>query len=63
MAVNPGNLDLPREPGVYLFKNNSKKVLYVGKATEISVRVRSYFSTNPDRLMIPKLIEEAEEAK
>jgi len=60
MAVVLGNLDLPREPGVYIFKNKSKKVLYVGKATEISTRVRSYFSSNPDRLMIPKLIEKSD---
>ncbi len=59
MAINLEDLDLPREPGVYLFKNKSKKVLYVGKATNISNRVRSYFSSNPDRLMIPKLIEKA----
>jgi len=59
MAINPVELELPREPGVYLFKNKSKKVLYVGKATEIKSRVKSYFSANPDRLMIPKLIEKS----
>tara|TARA_B100001559_G_C16503028_1_gene624349 strand:+ start:1999 stop:3729 length:1731 start_codon:yes stop_codon:yes gene_type:complete len=60
MALEPQKLDLPREPGVYLFKNKSKKVLYVGKATDISSRVKSYFSPNPDRLMIPKLVENSE---
>jgi len=60
MAIDPVNLELPREPGVYLFKNKSKKVLYVGKATEIKTRVKSYFSSNPDRLMIPKLIEKSD---
>lgn len=60
MAIDPVNLELPREPGVYLFKNKSKKVLYVGKATEIKSRVKSYFSSNPDRLMIPKLIEKSD---
>lgn len=59
MAINLENLLLPREPGIYLFKNKTKKVLYVGKATNIHDRVRSYFSSNPDRLMIPKLIEKA----
>lgn len=59
MAIDPLRLDLPREPGVYLFKNKSKKVLYVGKATDIKSRVRSYFSPNPDRIMIPKLIEKS----
>jgi excinuclease ABC subunit C len=39
-------LDLPDVPGVYLFtygKGKSKKVLYVGKATSLRDRVRSYF--------------------
>ena len=57
MGLESQNLDLPREPGVYLFKNKLKKVLYVGKATDINRRVKSYFSPNPDRLMIPKLVE------
>ena len=60
MGLELQNLDLPREPGVYLFKNKLKKVLYVGKATDINSRVKSYFSPNPDRLMIPKLVESSE---
>ena len=34
--------DLPDAPGVYLFKKG-RKVLYVGKATSLRDRVRSYF--------------------
>src|SRR4051812_4577834 len=34
--------DLPDCPGVYLFKQG-RKVLYVGKATSLRDRVRSYF--------------------
>jgi excinuclease ABC subunit C len=34
---------LPTKPGVYLFKDESGKVLYVGKAASIRQRVRSYF--------------------
>ena len=37
MAVEKGSLDLPRKPGVYLFRNNDGRVMYVGKATEIRV--------------------------
>lgn len=34
---------LPKEPGVYLFKDESGRVLYVGKAVNLASRVRSYF--------------------
>ena len=39
---------LPRKPGVYLFKDNKGKTLYIGKAKVLTNRVRSYFhkSTN-----------------
>ncbi len=37
---------LPDSPGVYLFKNNSGKILYIGKATSLRSRVKSYFAQN-----------------
>ena len=34
---------LPNNPGVYQFKNDKGKVIYVGKAINLKNRVRSYF--------------------
>ena len=38
--------NLPDAPGVYLFRDNTKKILYIGKATSLRDRVRSYFSND-----------------
>lgn len=35
--------DLPRRPGVYMFKDRDGTVFYVGKANNLRSRVRSYF--------------------
>src|SRR5437588_12727377 len=35
---------LPLGPGVYLYKDLGGKVIYVGKAKSLRLRVRSYFS-------------------
>ena len=39
---------LPTKPGVYLHKDASSKILYVGKAKNLRNRVRSYFQRKPD---------------
>ncbi|MFQ5512486.1 MAG: excinuclease ABC subunit UvrC [Candidatus Krumholzibacteriia bacterium] len=39
---------LPREPGVYLFKDDKGRIIYVGKAKELRTRVRSYFREGGD---------------
>jgi excinuclease ABC subunit C len=40
--------NVPREPGVYLFKDRSGKVLYIGKAKNLNKRIHSYFSKGKD---------------
>ncbi len=35
---------LPAKPGVYIFKDNQGKVIYVGKAASLRNRMRAYFS-------------------
>jgi DNA polymerase-3 subunit epsilon len=49
---------LPRAPGVYLFRDGDGRVLYVGKATNLRTRVRSYFSGD-SRRKIGTLLREA----
>lgn len=47
---------LPRGPGVYLFTGVGGEVLYVGKASNLRQRVRSYFSTGETRRKIGALL-------
>jgi DNA polymerase III subunit epsilon len=48
---------LPRKPGVYIFRDRDGRVLYVGKATNLRARVRSYFASD-DRRKVPQLLRE-----
>jgi excinuclease ABC subunit C len=52
--------NLPLKPGVYQFKNDLNKVIYIGKAINLRNRVRSYFqdraALNPkNRMLVSKI--------
>jgi excinuclease UvrABC nuclease subunit len=46
---------LPDVPGVYFFLSKELEILYIGKATSLRDRVRSYFSTDIDATRGPKI--------
>jgi len=48
--------DVPREPGVYLFKDEAGDILYIGKARNLRLRVQSYFTNNDKPPKTRKLI-------
>lgn len=48
---------LPREPGIYLFKDGAGTVLYVGKAKSLRERVRGYFQPGGDGRLFVRFIE------
>jgi DNA polymerase-3 subunit epsilon len=50
---------LPRQAGVYLFRDGEGRTLYVGKASNLRARVRSYFSSD-DRRKVAQLLREVE---
>ncbi len=54
-------LNLPDEPGVYFWKKG-KEVLYVGKATSLRSRVRSYFSKDLAFARSPLIVAMVEKA-
>lgn len=41
--------DLPKEPGVYFYKDKSGEIIYVGKAAVLRNRVRQYFQKSRGR--------------
>ncbi|MGZ3441918.1 MAG: excinuclease ABC subunit UvrC, partial [Polyangia bacterium] len=46
---------VPTEPGVYLMKDRKGRIIYVGKATNLKARVRSYFNQTDTRDFVPLL--------
>tara|TARA_B100000508_G_scaffold60333_1_gene47181 strand:- start:216742 stop:217953 length:1212 start_codon:yes stop_codon:yes gene_type:complete len=50
------NFDLPDKPGVYTFLEK-KKILYIGKATSLRDRVRSYFNDDVISSRGPRIVD------
>ncbi len=50
---------LPLVPGVYLFKDALGEVLYVGKASSLASRVRSYLKPDTERPRMAEMMERA----
>ncbi len=59
MSLEERAAELPTGPGVYLFKSERGRVLYVGKAQNLRQRVRQYVSGGDGRVQIPRLVERA----
>ena len=63
----PGRLsgtlsNLPKQPGVYLFKDRRGEIIYIGKAAILSDRVRSYFQqgnelTPKTRVLVSQVVD------
>ncbi|TIC80933.1 DEDD exonuclease domain-containing protein [Nocardioides sp. GY 10127] len=51
---------LPERPGVYLFRDSSERVLYVGTSTNLRRRVRSYFTASETRSRMGEMVRLAE---
>lgn len=54
---------LPSKPGIYLFYNTQKELIYVGKATALKSRVRSYFLGKRTPRPIEEMIHEVVDIK
>lgn len=48
--------ELPDEPGVYLYKDSQGTIIYVGKASILKRRVRSYFTKSHRDIKTPILV-------
>jgi excinuclease ABC subunit C len=50
----------PTQPGIYMMKDKTGEVLYVGKANNLRQRLKQYFFAHDDREMVPYLMEQVE---
>ena len=57
MNFDPNDLNIyPQDPGVYLMKDRTNTILYIGKAKNLRARLKQYFGATKDkRQMVPYL--------
>lgn len=56
-------LELPHSPGVYFWRDASGKILYIGKATNLRDRTRSYFAPDLIKTRGPHMVDMVLKAK
>jgi excinuclease ABC subunit C len=61
LSLNEKLAGLPSRPGVYLMRDKSAKVIYVGKAKDLRARVRGYFNAPDGRSQIEFLVRRVED--
>jgi DNA polymerase-3 subunit epsilon len=47
---------LPHSPGVYLFRDEQQRVLYIGTSRDLRTRVRSYFTASESRSRMGEMV-------
>lgn len=52
---------VPAEPGVYMFLDGTRRVLYIGKSGNMARRVRAYFTASENRGRMAEMITAAQE--
>ena len=56
-------LKLPDSPGVYIFKDAKKRPLYIGRATSLKDRVKSYFNVDLITTRGPRIVDMVTKSK
>ncbi len=46
MTLDISKINIPKHPGIYLMKDASDNIIYIGKAKNLKNRVKSYFLKN-----------------
>lgn len=52
----PKKFQVSHKPGIYIFKDKNRKVLYIGKAIDLKSRISGYFNSQDSRPQIKTLV-------